>query len=85
MKLDQNKIRFTNTLDLAGWLEETDIGIAYYEHFPILKSESNVFVLDENEKILAKIEIIGRRYYKTAENIDRIVYDHMCYRSFGRK
>ena len=76
--------KFNDYYDLAEWLEETDMGVADYEHFPILKFESDVFVLDENEKILAKIEIIGRRYYKTAENIDRIVYDHMCYRSFRR-
>lgn len=77
MKLDQNKIRkyrsrFTNTLDLAGWLEETDTGIVRYLNLVLLKCESNVIILDENEEILTGIEIAGQHYYATAEIIDNI-------------
>ena len=66
---------FVNELDLAEWLGEVKNGTAHYWNLVIIKYESNVIVLDENEEILTGIEITGQHYYATAEIIDNIA---MC-------
>ncbi len=65
----------TDRRELADWLEETGIGTVHYWNLLLVKYGSETIVLDENEKILAKIEIFNQDYYKApffdaAEQID---------------
>lgn len=68
----------TDKRKLVDWLEETGIGTVHYFNLLLVKYGSETIVLDENEKILAKVSIFNQDFYKApfydaAEQIDDLL------------